>query len=162
MTGPSGRCTVGTALIGALSCPAASFEDDHGNGSDPFVGDGQVMTAEATALEPGAQPGLELEGRFAERVPGHADGVERGRGTNAGAQRLAECFLRREALREKRGRTARRLEVRPFRRRQHPSREAVAEAVQRLLHAIELHDVHADACDHVPLPVDGWVASAAR
>src|SRR3954468_655042 len=71
-----------------------------------------------------------------------------GRRADAGAERLDECLLRREAFGKVVGAQSMCPEARQLAIDQHLLGEAFAPAIERLLYAMDLHDVGAQAVDH--------------
>ena len=86
--------------------------------------------------------------RLPERVRHHADVAHPDAVREARAERLDDRFLRREPHREKAHGPLRLREQRELLVEQQPAREVLAEPLPRLLDALRLQDVGADAEDH--------------
>src|SRR5262245_7471923 len=100
-------------------------------------------------LEQVLQRRRELQFRLARAQVHDPHAVPVRRRVDSGAERLGERFLGREALGEERRRQPMLAKARELGLAQDASREALAEARQRTLDARDLHQVLADAVDHL-------------
>src|SRR5690606_9853008 len=93
---------------------------------------------------------VEDEHRLAVRVVSHADIAQPQTAHEAGAERLRGRLLRGEAAREEMRGPEAAAEIFELGGREHPRGETLAETVEAALHALDPHDIRADAVDHRP------------